>query len=233
MPLPVWEGSGRRPRAALEPFMTPEPKCDCFAAPPGGAVESGKPTGESVEIAVSKGPRKRTVNVEARRGGVTFEAATFALDNAERRLKFAKKAGVSDAIILAKIEQLREVVTPTTPPTDSITTFRVTLRGMEQTLTETRVISETSPLDALRTALEVLDHPAPEPVIEWLGTEKLACLDVDYHGVDIGQRPEPHRLETLAARVRRSPGRLTEEEFAWPTPRPEDSRPRNLLPVPC
>jgi hypothetical protein len=62
------------------------------------------------------------------------------------------------------------------------------------------LIKSPTPLQSLQAALDVTDYPAPEPVIEWVGKNQLAALDVDYHDLPLltPARETPHFYATAA-----------------------------------
>ena len=90
-----------------------------------------------------------------------------------------------------------------TPPADP--PFPIVLRGQHEPRSRGRVIADPAPLAALQLALNITDHPAAEPVLEWQEVKRLAALDVDYHDRPLEQRPEPDSLAALAAVIRPRP----------------------------
>jgi|SRR6185312_2742688 len=69
--------------------------------------------------------------------------------------------------------------------------YTVTIRGREQRRADGRIIEAASPAAALFAALDVIEYPASEPVIEADDSGEVAFVDVDYH---TERKPERHRL---------------------------------------
>ncbi len=71
------------------------------------------------------------------------------------------------------------------------------VRGRLQPASEAaRVEENADPIEAFKAALELGGNVA-EPVIEWDGTDRLACLDVDFHGVEARFLPDEAALTGL------------------------------------
>lgn len=83
--------------------------------------------------------------------------------------------------------------------------FAARLRGLNEPDTQAVTFADTDPLVALRAALDCTDHPSPEPVIYWTGTDRLAAVDLDYHGIPYADRPTPVQLRALADLVEPRP----------------------------
>jgi hypothetical protein len=66
-------------------------------------------------------------------------------------------------------------------------------------------ITDATPALALRAALERTDLPLTDPVIQWAGTDRLCCLDIDYHALPFDARPTTEQLLTRAAGIRPRP----------------------------
>src|SRR5262245_29381761 len=91
--------------------------------------------------------------------------------------------------------------------------FRIIMRGLKQRSGPgTRTLDTEDPATGLRELLNVADFPAAEPLLLWKDNDdalpRLAALDVDWHG-EI--KPEPHRLDMLAATC------VPQPAFAWRT----------------
>lgn len=161
-----------------------------------------------VEIIATVGKRKGTVNLEAKREGKIFEAMTFRADHAEKRHRFAKKAGVTDEVVQEAIDKAIQAVVPnpsTAKPSAAPEPFKVLLRGMHQPQAHGQTFVNAYPLAALQAVLAVTNYPAAEPVIEWHGTDQLASLDFDFHDLDFDHRPDPRRLHSLATLIHPRP----------------------------
>ena len=77
--------------------------------------------------------------------------------------------------------------------------FAVVVRGIEQPLDAGTSIEASTPAAAVLRALELGDCPHPDPVVQWDGTDRVCCLDVDYHLLPFDQRPPAAWLESKAA----------------------------------
>ena len=131
----------------------------------------------------------------------------------DRDPQYAKAAGllaVDKAWLVAAVDQFRrdgaaEPRTLDVPPAGGPPAVAsVTLRGTYQPASDGREIEGPTPLDALKAAVAVSDHPAVEPLIVWRDTDALAVLDVDLHQVPFDRRPGEFdwtaRAETLTPR---------------------------------
>ena len=83
--------------------------------------------------------------------------------------------------------------------------FSITMRGMSQPKQQGHLITRATPILALAAALAITGYAVAQPVLEWKGTEQLACLDIDFHDRPLEQRPSPDHLEALALRIRPAP----------------------------
>lgn len=83
--------------------------------------------------------------------------------------------------------------------------FTVYLRGRLQPLTQATAVTRPTPKGALLDALRVGDYPAPEPLVQWEGADRLACLDIDYHTLPFDQRPTEQQLAATANGIQPRP----------------------------
>lgn len=112
--------------------------------------------------------------------------------HAKDQHRVARAAGVHVSQLLAWLQSIRDPA-PRGQPKPSITVkvpgpggddagpFELTLRGIHERKNQGRIVSDLDPVKAAEQALKTLDYPAGEPVLEWSGIDRLACLDVDYH----------------------------------------------------
>jgi DNA polymerase bacteriophage-type len=162
------------------------------------------PATTAVEIVVSPAHRAGVVNLEARQNGLTVDAVTLHPDNAEKLHRFARAAGVKDEDVRAAIATAAapEAADTASPQRAS---FAVTLRGLHELKAHGRIVAGATAMDALQAALAATDYPAPEPVLEWQGTDDLALIDIDFHDLPLEERPLSMRLEAIAAVVHPRP----------------------------
>ena len=66
-----------------------------------------------------------------------------------------------------------------TPPVEQ---FDVLLRGKRQVAAQGVITHDATPLTAFKMALGV-GTTEPEPILTWTGTDRLAALDIDWHGI--------------------------------------------------
>lgn len=85
--------------------------------------------------------------------------------------------------------------------------FTVRVREMQQPKQYAQEYIADLPHDALREALNETLY-ADEPLVEWDTKEHLCCLDVDYHHVDIKERPKLRQAAELVRQIKPLP-------FCW------------------
>lgn len=76
----------------------------------------------------------------------------------------------------------QQIAGPLLAPT--LDTFQLRMRGLYQSASEAKPYEKDTPVEVLREVFAIKDFTFAEPVLEWQGTDRLACLDVDYHGME-------------------------------------------------
>jgi hypothetical protein len=82
--------------------------------------------------------------------------------------------------------------------------FAVVLREQGQPLDTGTTFEASTPAAALLQALAV-EGVEGDAVLQWEGTDRLCCLDIDYHGIPFDQRPSLAWLEVKAATLHPRP----------------------------
>lgn len=136
--------------------------------------------------------------------------ANFLSPRAQKQL--CTDTGLTSAAIAAAVLQVQPkgsvpVELPYTVPgsPEAAGPFGITLRGKEQPLDLGLSVERLTPAESLRAALEVKDFPAAEPLLQWSGSDRLCCLDIDYHALPFDSRPSQHWLECVAAQLQPRP----------------------------
>jgi hypothetical protein len=105
-----------------------------------------------------------------------------------------------------KLRKVRTKKTKSTAP--AYTTpehFKVSLRQKHQPAAAGKTFAASDPLAAFADALADMSlPPMSEPMITWVGKEKLCVLDVDFHGK---YKPDRFDLEKTILRLRPEPAR--------------------------
>jgi hypothetical protein len=83
--------------------------------------------------------------------------------------------------------------------------FAVVIRPMLEKMDTGTIVEASSPAAALLQAMDVADYAGVDPVLQWEGTDRLCCLDIDYHTIPFAQRPSPHWLTLKAAAMQPRP----------------------------
>lgn len=76
--------------------------------------------------------------------------------------------------------------------------FTLRVRGRTQLAAKAKHIDGLTAEDKFKQAIELKDCPEPEPVIEWVGVEEIAALDLDYHGE---YRPDEAEFFRMASQL--------------------------------
>lgn len=87
----------------------------------------------------------------------------------------------------------------------SSTPFQVTLRDISQPRAYAQSFTNVDPSAAFKEALEGAGDTFTEPLLEWDEINRFCCLDIDYHNIDIKDRLQRKRLNTIVSRIRPQP----------------------------
>lgn len=90
------------------------------------------------------------------------------------------------------------------PPPPEVVPFVLHMREITQLKRHGKTFRHADPATALAEAFAD-STPWKEPIIEWVDTDRLCCLDIDYHATT---PPDPDTLYSLVASIRPQP-------FAW------------------
>lgn len=90
---------------------------------------------------------------------------------------------------------------PAEPDPESIPFF-VYVRELTQLRQHALSFRNESSVEAFRTALFDTPGTYTEPIIEWSGTDRLCCLDIDYHST---QAPTKQYIDGIVSRIRPQP----------------------------
>lgn len=142
---------------------------------------------------------KTAILIGTTNGAETFRDS-FHPDREASRSRVCRKAGISEAALLAALSSGSAVITPPTKPASC----RVFIRGLREPAVSAMEIPGATFADALSTALGITPL-ATDPIIFWSSGEEIAGLDVDFHHLPMDQRPDLTELECAAVRLRPIP----------------------------
>lgn len=150
-----------------------------------------------------KGTSKQDIVLTAEDGSI-IEMYTADLMTQKAQQSLIAKTGVKLADLCAAVLQVlpknsSPVELQYAAPGCSAEPFALRVRGKHQPKEDGKTIDAATPAEALKLALALSDYPEAEPIIEWEGTDRLCCLDVDYHTVPFDLRPDHATLEHRAA----------------------------------
>lgn len=106
------------------------------------------------------------------------------------------------------IESMLQVAREPKAEIPDTSTFTVTVREIASPRKFGVDYNDPEPGEALKQAFNVILESSIEPLIEWDGKDKLCCLDVDYHYVDMDKRPSYDELKRLVSKIKPQP-------FCW------------------
>lgn len=91
------------------------------------------------------------------------------------------------------------------PPVDNFTIY---VREIGQPKESGARYLDPDPATCIREAFATPIPNAKELLIEWFGTDKLCCLDIDYHTIPLNERPSYEHLSTILSKIKPAP-------FCW------------------
>lgn len=92
-------------------------------------------------------------------------------------------------------------------PSPTSQPITIWVRGLTQLKTNGLRFTGEHVADTLRRAFvePLADSTITEPLVEWNDTDKLCCLDVDYHALPLDARPTPAELRAVLDRIKPAP----------------------------
>lgn len=174
------------------------------------AVEIVNDEGEPQYQALLNRYNTEDVKWIARLWGVDLPTATAKLNEVcEARddttcevIEFDPEPGLIESIISlegttsAPVEQVEPV-----PP------FVIHVRNLDQVRQHGQAYTNEQVEQALREALTATlgNTTAREPILEWMDKDRLCCLDIDYHDLEMGDRPDTAELTSIVDRIKPQP----------------------------
>lgn len=105
------------------------------------------------------------------------------------------------------IESIISLESSPAPEPEPLPPFVVHVRNLDQVRQHGQAYSNEQVEQAFRDALEktLATDTAKEPIVEWMDKDRLCCLDIDYHDLDMEARPTYAELVATVERVKPQP----------------------------